>query len=448
MVSFSGFGIGEPSMGTIPRFEFVRFLGKHFGAYAQHFYLDDKKCWYHQGIAGLSTNIPETVAYLASVIRPYTDVTFLGSSAGGYAALLFGSLLNVTRVIAFKPQTNLHYLRPMGVDMDTPYADLRPYLNTTTLYYLFGDVTAQDPLHHVRHCRHVEGPPNVVVNTAYEVDLRKMRDEGHLATILHGVMTTTLPKRVAPLADTLAETLGDDERQLHVYAVASDVTLARALMTTAHRAGLTVHLDLITWTDYSDKLRAFKRLLASDDIDPEDVVVFVDAYDVLCYAPAVEILRKYDAMGCDLVLSGELNCFPEELADAYAMLPPLTTRTRYTFVNSGGMVGTKAALLHLLNWKTPEVQAVMSTSENGTDQHYVASYYLAHHPGGGYRRFTVKLDTEQEIFQCMFRVDVSECSFREGRFHNDVLSTRPCFVHFNGYNAMNKFFMRSSCATE
>jgi hypothetical protein len=220
-----------------------------------------------------------------------------------------------------------------------------------------------------------------------------------------------------------------DQRQVLVYAVASDPSRARPLMATAQRAGLDVHLDLITWTGYVDKLRAFRRILSSPDIDPEDVVVFVDAYDVLCFSGTDDILRKYDAMGCDVVLSAELNCYPATLVDAYEVVP-LPSRTRYRFVNSGGIVGTKAALLHLLAWKSPAEQAEMSTMENGTDQNYVSRYYVAHASGG---RFSVKLDTEQQVFQCMFQVDLAECSFRQGRFHNDVLGTTPCFVHFNGY---------------
>jgi hypothetical protein len=66
-------------------------------------------------------------------------------------------------------------------------------MNTTTMYYLYGDVVSQDPLHHVRHCRHMVGPANVILNTDYEVDVRKMRDEGHLETILVGRITGSCP---------------------------------------------------------------------------------------------------------------------------------------------------------------------------------------------------------------------------------------------------------------
>ena len=46
----------------------------------------------------------------------------------------------------------------------------------------------------------------------------------------------------------------------------------------------------------------------------------------------------------------------------------------------------------------------------------------------------IRLDQEQEIFQNLHKVELSECSFQQGRFHNDVLDTWPCFVHSNGYN--------------
>ena len=47
IISFSGQGNG---MGTMPQFEFVNFLEKHYNAYTQHFYLDKYNKWYkHNG---------------------------------------------------------------------------------------------------------------------------------------------------------------------------------------------------------------------------------------------------------------------------------------------------------------------------------------------------------------------------------------------------------------
>lgn len=89
--------------GQIPPFEFSNFLHQHFPNDEKHFYIDMNQCWYHKGIKGLSTTIDETISCLKNEIKTFEYVTFMGVSAGGYAAILFGSKLNVNTVIAFSP---------------------------------------------------------------------------------------------------------------------------------------------------------------------------------------------------------------------------------------------------------------------------------------------------------------------------------------------------------
>ena len=185
IVSFSGQGNG---MGTLPQFEFVNFLCRHFADAEKHFYLDIYSKWYHKGIVGLSDNIDGTVKYLEEQIKGFTNVIFIGSSAGGYAAILFGSLLNIDTVIAFKPQTVLPYVSPV---FDPRYVDLKSVVNMVTQYYIYGDLTIDskdDAYHHISHCENIVVGKNVVLNTDYEVDLKKMRDNGHLYKIMNMII--------------------------------------------------------------------------------------------------------------------------------------------------------------------------------------------------------------------------------------------------------------------
>jgi hypothetical protein len=185
IVSFSGRGLG---MGLIPQFEFVNFLEKHYSNYERLFLLDIKSKWYFKGIDGISTNIDETLTYLKEIIRDFEEVIFIGSSSGGYAAILFGSLLNVDRIIAFRPQTIItpnEYLT--SEDIDSSYSDLKPFINTTTKYFIYGDPDIKleiDPLHHVFHCERINIYPNVVVNTDYRISVRVLRDKGILQQIM------------------------------------------------------------------------------------------------------------------------------------------------------------------------------------------------------------------------------------------------------------------------
>ena len=179
IISFSGHGMG---MGTLPKFEFVNFLEKHYSNYDRRFYLDKYNKWYHKGIDGISTNIDETLTHLKKIIRNYEKVIFIGCSAGGYAAILFGSLLKVHKVIAFKPQTIIK----SQSDIDDTYKDLKIHINSTTKYYIFGDKTIDNihSFHHISHCHNINIYPNVHLNSEYEVDLKKLRDSGVLKDIM------------------------------------------------------------------------------------------------------------------------------------------------------------------------------------------------------------------------------------------------------------------------
>jgi hypothetical protein len=180
-VSFSGYA---KKYGGIPRFEFVNFFTKHFNEINCHFYVDTYTSCYHQGICGISNNIDETVEYLRNEIKYYKNVIFVGTSGGGYAAILFGSLLDVTSVVAFTPPT----IR-IQKNIDEKYRDITKYINTTTKYYIYGDLSVSDKKdpHHISHCDRIPKYSNVFITKKDEIHLKKMRDSGELYKILYNV---------------------------------------------------------------------------------------------------------------------------------------------------------------------------------------------------------------------------------------------------------------------
>ena len=72
-------------------------------------FLRNQQQWYLGGLNGMGKNINHTSAFLKKEFSNYDKVLCIGASAGGYASLLFGSLLNVDVVIAINPQTDLKY---------------------------------------------------------------------------------------------------------------------------------------------------------------------------------------------------------------------------------------------------------------------------------------------------------------------------------------------------
>lgn len=169
------FGSQIKSFGKMPPFEFLRFLNKHYPTYDKHFYIDMHQNWYQNGIQGITSSIEETVIYLKNEISKYHTVTFIGTSSGGYAAILFGSLLFVDKVIAFYPQTILK-----NNNSKNKYNNLRSVINMNTEYHLMADNSSPKGLHHRDHCTNLIKFSNVHIYNFDKLDLRTMRDNGEL----------------------------------------------------------------------------------------------------------------------------------------------------------------------------------------------------------------------------------------------------------------------------
>ncbi|HWP58048.1 MAG TPA: hypothetical protein VNL14_09190 [Candidatus Acidoferrales bacterium] len=103
MIAFTGF-VHRLSLRIYEFFEATKALG-----YSRILLRDKYRVWYHHGIDRERRDIPRLVRYLEreiSRLNPRT-VICLGTSAGGYAALLAGHLLRADYVHAFAPDTFL-----------------------------------------------------------------------------------------------------------------------------------------------------------------------------------------------------------------------------------------------------------------------------------------------------------------------------------------------------
>lgn len=78
-------------------------------AYKHIFVRDIFKQWYLMGINAKINTPKKLTEFLQKETEKYNIVT-IGSSAGGYAAILYGSLLNAKYVLAFNPQFEIKSL--------------------------------------------------------------------------------------------------------------------------------------------------------------------------------------------------------------------------------------------------------------------------------------------------------------------------------------------------
>ena len=177
------FGGMAQKMGGIPPFEFVKYLSSIYkNEYDLIFYVDIKQCCYHNGFLNITNNIDETVIYLNEKITNgnYNKVIFMGVSAGGYAAILFGSLCNVTNIIAFIPPTKLK--KPINPQ----FKDLKSVINKHSNYLLYADLSIKDinDCHHISHCQNIDCFSNVTIIPKSRINMKQLRDLGEIKQII------------------------------------------------------------------------------------------------------------------------------------------------------------------------------------------------------------------------------------------------------------------------
>ena len=192
VMTFASFQL---NVGGVPKFEFFNYLSKNYSQYDHSFFIDSSYCWYNKGLEGISSNVSETVSYINEHTKDYRKVIYMGTSAGGYAAMLYGSLCSGNnKVIAIVPQTDLQFVYdrrntlPPFVQTDwdnisPEYMDLKPHMRDDVYYRVGGNQRHKDTLHHSHHMRRVYDLPSVHKFTDGG-DMRKLRDSGVFARLL------------------------------------------------------------------------------------------------------------------------------------------------------------------------------------------------------------------------------------------------------------------------
>lgn len=181
-------------LGTLPHFDFVNFLNSLEVDYV--LLRDPELFWYQKGIPDIGS-VPEVVNYVKNLVSKYDRVITLGVSMGGFAALLFGYMAGVIKIIAISPQTftgsrvlsefsdgQPSHFGDLHVTGD--FCDIRDHENSQTeaiCYVSDKDGTKYD----LRYAQRLKHPKIVLIPGQSHAGLAKyMRDTGLLREILIG----------------------------------------------------------------------------------------------------------------------------------------------------------------------------------------------------------------------------------------------------------------------
>ena len=185
IICFGGMAL---QFGGLLPFEFLNYLSSVYHDNCDLvFFIDSNQCWYHKGIKNITKNIDETILYINNIIKDknYKNIIFMGTSAGGYAAILFGSLCNnVGHVISFVPQTIIK--RPINLN----YINLKNVINKQTKYILYGNKNIKDmnDKHCISQCENIECFTNVKIIKNDGCNLKQLRDDGIIKKMIDDII--------------------------------------------------------------------------------------------------------------------------------------------------------------------------------------------------------------------------------------------------------------------
>lgn len=169
------------------------------------FVRDLDRIFYQRGVRGVGTSVDEVVDGLGDLLAGSGRVVFVGQSAGGSAALLYGMLLNVDRIVAFSPLTfftpllrRIHHDARWSPEMAEiarmtrfpgrrRHLDLRRVMrrrpSRSQIDIYFGAESRLD----VIHAQRLAGSPRVILHpvaTGSHAIARRMREAGSLKPVL------------------------------------------------------------------------------------------------------------------------------------------------------------------------------------------------------------------------------------------------------------------------
>lgn len=142
----------------------------------------------------------------------------------------------------------------------------------------------------------------------------------------------------------------------------------------AHQGFTVEYLGLGKPFKLEDKLPLFRDYLHSGN--PNDIIVFTDAFDVFYTASLDTIREKFLAFNTDIVISAERQFSHQVAADRQFYENLNRTNSPYSFLNSGGIIGRRGKLLTLLEEAAAAEKPTAPLENGGFNDQTVLSHHL------------------------------------------------------------------------
>ncbi|XP_018655001.1 putative procollagen-lysine,2-oxoglutarate 5-dioxygenase [Schistosoma mansoni] len=195
-------------------------------------------------------------------------------------------------------------------------------------------------------------------------------------------------------------------------------------------------------TGGGQKVNLLKEELAKGDYKPDQLILFVDSYDVVFMQNVAKLLEEYEKFKSKVIFSAEEFCWPQpSLQSSYPEVKPGEKR----YLNSGGFIGPTANLIKIVNHEP--------IKDDDDDQLYYTKIFL---DSTSRTLYDIELDKTSRIFQNLNGAfsDV-ELHFNDvtGYLFNKIFSTTPIIAHGNGpikveFNSLSNYLAYSWSPTK
>lgn len=221
------------------------------------------------------------------------------------------------------------------------------------------------------------------------------------------------------------------KKNIHVVIIGTDhKRVDQVLGSLSSKKGYVIHLKGLgeQWTGFDFKLR--HTLEVASQLEPDDVVMHLDAYDTYVLTDANEILNKFHKMNANIVVSTEINLYPDtEMNKIRPIIENVypTAPNRFRWINSGTYIGYAGAIVNVLSSMPQNFNCDLPNGEkvdSSDDQRCFHTLFVQER-----EKHNMKLDYHQDIFHCMW--GVYQYSLEPKRLYSET-GSRPCVLHGNG----------------
>lgn len=215
---------------------------------------------------------------------------------------------------------------------------------------------------------------------------------------------------------------------LKVVTVATDLEKASQLLTSAEKQNIKVKVlgsddswrggDMKKGPGGGMKINLLRQELKNYRDD--DVVMFVDGYDVIINDTEEQILERYLNFHCKVLFAAEKVCWPDRNLENAFPVP----KEGYRYLNSGCFIGVVSELKRIF---------ADPIGDSDDDQLYLHKQFLSN-------KFNMKLDHEGYIFQCVSMVEDKISLNRHNQLVNSETRCTGLILHGNGGSDAKKKF--------